>query len=354
MIDIDFKQCKRFQNMTGNKVLRLGLIGTGHMAAHYAHSWVSMPEVAFVAVSDVNAASRRKFVDICCSAGRPEPREFDSFRSMLTTCRDELDAIYVCTPHSLHAEHGIAVVESGLDLLIEKPMVTTVAEAERLISARDQSRSTVVVAFQGALSPLIADTRKRSQAGEFGELVSVAATIWENWSSRYEGHWKQQLELSGGGFMFDTGAHMINTVCLLADADCEQVSALMNNRERSVDVVCAVAGRLTSGALLTLNAAGDGPVGCASQIAFFYTRAIVRIDAWGAWREIAAAGTPGIREEVRNNPLKSFLAIRAGSAENLSTVETGLRFARLWDGIKASAARNGEPVAIRPGPMTPR
>jgi predicted dehydrogenase len=342
--------------MTSNTVLRLGLIGTGQMATHYAHSWVSMPEVAFVALSDVNTASRRKFVDICRGAGRPQPREFDDIRSMLTTCRDELDAVYVCTPHALHAEHGIAVVESGLDLLIEKPMVTTVAEAERLISARDQSGSTVVVAFQGALSPLTADTRQRAQAGEFGELVSVSATIWENWSSRYEGHWKQQLDLSGGGFMFDTGAHMMNTVCLLADSDCERVSALMNNRERSVDLVCAVAGRLASGALLTLNAAGDGPVGCASHLTFFYTRAMVRIDAWGAWREISADGNPGIREEVeiRNNPLKSFLAIRAGSAENLSTVEAGLRFAHLWDGIKASAARNGEPVAIRSGAMTPR
>ncbi len=43
--------------------------------------------------------------------------------------------------------------------------------------------------------------------------------------------------------MFDTGAHMMNTICLLADADCEQVSALMNNRGRGVDVICAVAGR---------------------------------------------------------------------------------------------------------------
>ena len=94
--------------------------------------------------------------------------------------------------------------------------------------------------------------------------------------------------------MFDTGAHMMNTVCLLTDVDCEQVSALMNNRERSVDVVCAVAGRLTTGALLTLNAAGDGPVDCASHITFFYTRAMVRIDAWGAWREITAPGTPAI------------------------------------------------------------
>src|ERR1700722_602308 len=342
--------------MTGNTVLRLGLIGTGQMAAHYAHSWVSMPEVGFVALSDVNAASRRKFVDICRGAGRPEPREFDDFRSMLTSCRNELDAIYVCTPHALHAEHGIAVVESGLDLLIEKPMVTTVAEAERLMAARDQSGSTVVVAFQGALSPLTADTRQRVQAGEFGELLSVSATIWEDWSSRYEGHWKQRFDLSGGGFMFDTGAHMMNTVCLLADSDCQQVSALMNNRERNVDVVCAVAGRLTSGALLTLNAAGDAPAGCASQLTFFYTRAIVRIDAWGAWREISAAGSPGIREEaeVRNKTLKRFMAIRTGSAENLSSVEAGLRFARLWDRIKRSAARNGEPIAIPAGSMTPR
>jgi len=334
--------------MTCNSSLRLGVIGTGHMAAHYARSWVSMPEVAFVAITDLNAASRRNFIDICRQAGRPEPREFEDFKSMLASCRGELDAIYVSTPHALHAEHGIAVIESGVDLLMEKPMVTTVEEAQRLISARDQSRSNVVIAFQGALSALVVNTRQRARSGEFGELVSVAGAIWENWSSRYAGHWKQRMDLSGGGFMFDTGAHMMNTVCLLADADCERVCAFMNNRQRSVDLVCAVAGRLTNGALMTLNAAGDGPPGCSSQITFFYTKAIVRIDAWGAWREIAVAGAPVVREEVEimDSLLKSFLAIRAGDAENLSTLEAGLRFARLWDAIKASGARDGEPVAV--------
>jgi predicted dehydrogenase len=336
--------------MTCKKNLRLGVIGAGHMATHYARSWVRMPEVAFVALTDVDAGSRLRFSDICRDAGRPQPREFQDFRSMIATCRDELDAIYVSTPHAFHAEHGIAVVESGLDLLMEKPMVTTVEEAQRLISARDNSRSTVVIAYQGALSPLVANTRERVRAGEFGELVSVAGTIWENWSSRYAGHWKQRSDLSGGGFMFDTGAHMMNTVCLLADMDCERLSAFMSNGQRSVDVVGAVAGRLASGALLTLNAAGDGPSGCSSLITFFYTKAIVRIDAWGAWREIVVPGTPVVREEVEimDNPLKSFLAIRAGDAENLSTVEAGLRFARLWDAIKGSAAKNGEPVAVRP------
>jgi len=341
--------------MTIQQSLRLGVIGTGLKAAEYAQSWISMPQVAFVAVSDVNAASRRKFLDVCRNAGRPEPREFDDFRAMLAACRNDLDAVYVSTPHALHAEQGIAVVESGLDLLIEKPMVTTVDEAQRLMVARDQSGSTVVVAFQGALSPLVANTRKRARAGEFGELMSVSGTIWENWSSRYQGHWKQQMQLSGGGFMFDTGAHMMNTICLLADVDCKRVSAFMNNWQRSVDVVCAVAGRLASGALLTLHAAGDGPSVCASHIMLFYTLAIIRIDAWGAWREIAAAGIPGSREEaeIMDNPLKSFLAIRAGNAENLSNVEAGLRFARLWDAIKASSARDGEPVSVELGATTP-
>jgi predicted homoserine dehydrogenase-like protein len=87
--------------MATDESLRLGvMIGTGQMAAAYARRWVSMPEVAFVAVSDVRAASRCKLVKICRHAGR-------------------------------------------------------------LISARDQSRSTVVTAIQGALSPLIAETRKR-------------------------------------------------------------------------------------------------------------------------------------------------------------------------------------------------
>jgi hypothetical protein len=102
-----------------------------------------------------------------------------------------------------------------------------------------------------------------------------------------------------GRFYVRHGANMINKVCLLADTDCERVSAFMNSRQRSVDVVCAVAGRLTNGALMTLNATGDGPPGCSSQITFFYTEAIVRIDAWGAWREIATAEAPGLREEVR-------------------------------------------------------
>ncbi len=172
--------------------------------------------------------------------------------------------------------------------------------------------------------------------------------IWESWSSNYDGHWKQRPEISGGGFMFDTGAHMMNTVCLLANSDFDSVSAYMNNHGEKDRYRNR---RLRASQEWRAGDADGGwrrPSGCASYITFFYSKAIVRIDAWGGWREISVGRASGAREEaeILGNPMKSFLAIRAGTMENTGSVEMGLRFARLWDAIKESAAADGVPVRI--------
>ncbi|MDM9646514.1 Gfo/Idh/MocA family oxidoreductase [Rhizobium sp. S163] len=326
--------------------LRLGVIGAGLKAAEYAASWAAMPEIEFVALADTTASSRQRLIDVCIAAGAPAPKSFEDYREMLAKCRDALDIVYISTPHAFHGEQAAAVVEAGIDLFLEKPMVTTVAEAETLIAAQKKSGVTVVTAFQGGLSPLVIDTRKRALAGEFGELIAISGMIWESWAGNYAGHWKQEPEISGGGFMFDTGAHMMNTVCLLANSDFASVSAYMNKHGGKVDIATAVSARLKNGAMATLTAAGEGPPGCASYITFFYSKAIVRIDAWGGWREISVGRVNEPREEaeILGNPMKNFLAIRAGEMENTGSVEMGLRFARLWDAIKESAAADGMPV----------
>ncbi|WP_028745081.1 Gfo/Idh/MocA family protein [Rhizobium mesoamericanum] len=331
-----------------SRKLRLGVIGAGLKAAEYAASWARMPEIEFVALADTIPSSRQRLIEVCVAAGSVAPKSFDDYREMLASCQAELDAVYVSTPHAFHGEQATAVAEAGLDLFLEKPMVTTVAEAERLIAAQKKSGATIVTAFQGGLSPLVIDTRKRALAGEFGDLIAISGMIWESWSGNYDGHWKQQPAISGGGFMFDTGAHMMNTVCLLANSDFVSVSAYMNNHGKDVDIATAVSARLKNGALATLTAAGEGPPGCASYITFFYSRAIVRIDAWGGWREISVGSNAEPREEaeILGNPMKNFLAIREGTMENTGSVEMGLRFARLWDAIKESAAADGVPVRI--------
>ncbi|MDB5538952.1 MAG: Gfo/Idh/MocA family oxidoreductase [Devosia sp.] len=328
--------------------LRLGVIGAGLKAADYARGWAAMPDVEIVAAADVSAASRQRFADTCEKAGGKRPLEYDDYAAMLVDQQGRMDAVYVSTPHVLHAANALAVVEAGYDLLLEKPMVTTVPEALALEAAERRTGRTVVIAFQGGLSPLIHDTRRRARNGDFGQLVSVNASIWEGWRKSYDGQWKQNPEISGGGFMFDTGAHMMNTVCVLADSEFERLAAFTNNRGIRVDLACAVAARLSNGALVTFNAAGEGPPGCASAITFFYTNAIVRIDAWGAWREVAIGGVAELREtlEIVDTPMLTFQAVRQKRLENPSTVANGVRFARLWDAIKASASGDGATVTI--------
>ena len=330
-------------------MLRLGVIGAGLKAADYARSWAGMADVSIDAMAEVSEISRDRFAATCVAAGAAAPRAYDSAEAMLAAEAGHLDAVYVSTPHAFHAGNAMSVLATGLDLLLEKPMVTTVPEALALEAEQARTGKTVVVAFQGGLSPLVHDTRRRAQTGEFGHLVSVSATIWEGWKNSYTGNWKQVPEISGGGFMFDTGAHMMNTVCVLADSPFTRLSAYMDNRGIAVDLAAAVAGRLENGALVTLNAAGEGPEGCASSITFFYSQAIVAIDAWGGWRQISRDGVAGQREtqETRATPMQTFLAVRSGALDNPSTVANGVRFARLWDAIKASAAQDGMPVDPR-------
>jgi predicted dehydrogenase len=329
-------------------VLRLGVIGAGLKAADYVKGWAAMTDVKIVATAEVSEISRKRFADTCEAVGAARPAEYDNAEAMLAAMQGQMDAVYVSTPHVFHGANALAVIEAGFDLLLEKPMVTTVEEALALVEAEKRTGRTIVIAFQGGLSPLVHDTKNRARRGDFGDLVSVNASIWEGWAKSYAGQWKQNLAISGGGFMFDTGAHMMNTVCVLADAEFERLSAYANNRGLEVDLVTAVAARLSNGALVTFNAAGDGPPGCASAITFFYTKAIVRIDAWGAWREVTMGGVAEPREEneIRDTPMQTFLAVRDGRLENPSTVANGLRFARLWDAIKASVAGDGTPVSI--------
>lgn len=329
-------------------VLRLGVIGAGLKAADYARGWAAMDDVDIVATAEVSEVSRKRFADTCEAAGAPRPAEYDSAEAMLAALKGQMDAVYVSTPHVFHGANALAVIEAGYDLLLEKPMVTTVEEALALVEAEKRTGRTVVIAFQGGLSPLVHDTRDRARRGDFGELVSVNASIWEGWKNNYAGQWKQNPAISGGGFMFDTGAHMMNTVCVLADAEFARLSAYANNRGIAVDLATAVAARLTNGALVTFNAAGEGPPGCASAITFFYSKAIVRIDAWGKWREVTIDGVAEPREEgeTRDTPMHTFQAVRDGRLANPSTVANGLRFARLWDAIKLSASRDGEAVTL--------
>jgi len=260
-----------------------------------------------------------------------------------------LDAVFIITPHVYHRDQAVACMEAGLDVLLEKPMTMTVAEAQDLIAVRDRTGRLLVVAFNGGLSPRIIQARDMIRSGEVGDIRSISATVWQNWRELTAGTWRQVPEMAGGGFLFDTGAHMLNTVAELAGQDIVQVAAWLEDRGAPVDIDAVLLARLASGAMVTLHASGNTVPSCASEILLFGSQAILRTGVWGERLDIQRHGEremAPVEVTETSGVWEQFLAIRSGKMDNVSPPEVGLRMNRLWVAIQASAAQNGAPVRL--------
>ena len=131
-------------------------------------------------------------------------------------------------------------------------------------------------------------------------------------------------------------------VCDLAGEDFDQVAAWLDNRDRAVDVLATIMGRLRSGAYVTIHGCGETKSSCASDIYVFCSAGIIRTGQWGERYEIQMKGDDDFITEEDLTDV--FLRVRNGEIPNPCPPEVGLRMARLWDAIKNSSAQGGIPV----------
>ncbi len=326
--------------------VRMAMIGCGGMARHHLRNILLQSDTTeIVALCEPSPEALTATAQIFTLNAVPVPPNEPDLDRLLATY--DLDAVFIITPHVYHHDQARACLEAGTDVLLEKPMVMNAAEARSLIETRDRTGRLLVVAFNGSLSPEIRAAVRLLRSGEPGKLLSISGTIWQRWGPGTAGTWRQTPAISGGGFMFDTGAHLLNTVADLAGEEFVEVAAWTDNYGRPVETLAVVIGRLASGALVTLHGCGETVRSCASDIRVFCTEAILRTGAWGGFLEVQRQGedalTP-IKLPPSLGAWEQFLAVRNGDFPNPSPPEVGLRMARLYDAIKASAAQGGMPV----------
>lgn len=328
--------------------VRMALIGCGSFAQiHLARILKQQDTTEVVALCDATATALDKAVQQFVDLKLDPPPTYSQPEQLLAEV--PLDAVLIVTPHVFHHDHATLCMESGLDVLLEKPMAMNADEARSLIETRDRTGQLLVIAFPGSLSPAVRLASKMLRSGELGKVLNISAVVWQNWKSIAVGRWRSNPAMSGGGFMFDTGAHVLNTVTDLAGEGFAQVAAWFDNRGTDVDILMAGAGRLKSGAMVTINGCGDTINVSESDMRIFCERGILQIDVWGEYLKLQAEGSQQ-PEPVDLPPSlgvwEQFLAVRRGEMPNPCPPEVGLRMAKLWDAIRESAAQNGQPVAV--------
>lgn len=179
-----------------------------------------------------------------------------------------IDAVAIVTPNHLHAPMAIATLEAGFDVLCEKPMAISVAEAEAIARAVDSSGRRLALAFTYSAYPLVEEARLRVARGDFGPIRLVQVEYLQGWLSLpidndgdRQAEWRTDPARAGlGGCLSDIGTHAFHLAEHVSGLRVESVSA---------DLTAHVPGRRLDddvSALLRFNGGARGMLK-ASQVA---------------------------------------------------------------------------------------
>jgi predicted dehydrogenase len=187
--------------------VRLGIIGLGNIGQHHfgylTAGKVSRAEV--VAVSDAVPAKLEKYKPL---------KTFTDGEELLRS--GLVDAVIIATPHYQHTTLGIAALNQGLHVMVEKPISAHKADAERLIAVHRQHPKLVFAGmFQLRAEPRYLKIRMLIQNGDLGDIVRMSwiMTDWFRTDAYYtSGSWRATWKGEGGGVLLNQCLHNLDAM----------------------------------------------------------------------------------------------------------------------------------------------
>ncbi|MBL9128814.1 MAG: Gfo/Idh/MocA family oxidoreductase [Verrucomicrobiales bacterium] len=213
--------------------IRLGIIGVGNIGRHHANYLLD------------GKVSRARLAALCSVVpqelapyrGRV-PHLFEDSDAMLRS--GEVDAVVIATPHYQHVTIGIAALEAGLHIMVEKPIAAHKADAERLIAAaRARPRQVFAAMFQLRVEPRYRKLRQLLSGGELGRIQRLTwiNTDWFRTDAYYASSgWRATWKGEGGGVLINQCLHNLDTLQWLLGMP-SQVRAFCHlGRYRNIEV----------------------------------------------------------------------------------------------------------------------
>ncbi|KIP53275.1 Gfo/Idh/MocA family protein [Leucobacter komagatae] len=184
--------------------VRAGFIGSGFMAAvHSRAARAAGAQLAAIASSSAESAQR-------ASAKLGIAKAYESVDRLLGD--DTIDIVHVCTPNTTHAAITEAVIAAGKHVICEKPLATTVADAEALRTLAATAGITAAVPFVYRFHPMVREARARILAGATGRVLSVSGNYLQDWLAEpVADDWRVDAALGGPSRAFaDIGSHLVD------------------------------------------------------------------------------------------------------------------------------------------------
>jgi UDP-N-acetylglucosamine 3-dehydrogenase len=195
------------QNM---KKVRVGVIGAGAMGKHHARIYSEMKEVELVGVADVD---ERRAAEVAAEYNT------EAFADCEHLLKNDLDAVSIAVPTSLHKDIAFKAANHGMHMLIEKPIAESLKNADAIINAARRENLKLMIGHIERFNPAILKLKELISAGELGQVLSI--------SCRRVGPYPPRIR--DVGIIIDLAVHDIDAISYLYGKRAMNVYSIAGN-----------------------------------------------------------------------------------------------------------------------------
>ena len=190
--------------------LNFGILGCGMIANFHAEAIKSLGNAVLYGVADNNLDIAKNF------ANKYSIKAYDSYSDMLSD--KNIDIVCICTPSFFHAQNAIDALRAKKHVVLEKPMATTVSDAERIILECKQSGCLLTVICQLRFSEDMQKLKQLIDQNAFGKIAfcDLYMKYWRDPSYYANGGWKGTKKFDVGGALMNQGIHGVDALLYLA------------------------------------------------------------------------------------------------------------------------------------------
>ena len=228
--------------------LDVGILSAAHVHTDaYATQFAERSDVSFVGVTDEDEERGRACAD----------RYGTEFLADGGDLLRRLDAAVICAPNADHRAWIERAAAADVDVLCEKPLAPTVADARAIVEIRRESAIGIGVAMPLRFSEPVRHAKRALDRDELGPLRSVSGTN----RGKMPGGWFAEVERAGGGAVMDHTVHIVDLVTHLTGEEVDEVYVEVDTRFHEIDVddVNVLSMELTDGTPFLLDGSWSKP-----------------------------------------------------------------------------------------------
>jgi len=222
--------------------IKTAVFGTGFVGRVHVEGIRRLGNVELAAIAEQGDERAQKF-----AAEVGVERSTGDYRTLLDD--KEIQAVHICTPNALHFPMAKAALEAGKHVVCEKPLATSVAEAEEMVKLARAKNLANCINHNLRYYPLVQHLRRIREAGELGDILCVQGTYSQDWLL-HDTDWNWRIDSKEGGKLrvfADLGTHwcdMIQHVTgLQITSLCADLQTFHKTRKRPKGTVETFAGK---------------------------------------------------------------------------------------------------------------